>query len=353
MRTNNQRRWRIIRGFVLGWVAAFVFLAIVRGSGTVEQGSAQFDLWTAIVLGAGFGAGVGALAGFAQLLIEERLYRRIPLRRLLVLRVLGAALLLALINVGGFLVVTRFRGTEIGFWDFTFEPGSSAIMLYILTVDAGLVALRQVNLLLGEGNLWRLVRGDFYAPQEAERIIMFLDLRSSTSLAESLGHLRYSRLIQECFDDLGVVADYEARIYQYVGDGVVLTWDPADGLRDRNCLSAFWSFRHRLAERADDYERQYGCRPHFTAGAHLGVVTVTEVGRFKKEIAYHGDTINTAARIQGRCRDLGEDLLVSGALLEKLPQGGHESVPLGSIPLKGKDREVSLFAVRDPDERGS
>lgn len=34
---------------------------------------------------------------------------------------------------------------------------------------------------------------------------------------------------------------------------------------------------------------------------NAGIVTVAEVAKYKKEIAYHGDTINTAARIQGKC----------------------------------------------------
>jgi len=37
---------------------------------------------------------------------------------------------------------------------------------------------------------------------------------------------------------------------------------------------------------------------------NAGVVTVAEVGKYKKEIAYHKDTINTAARIQVKCNEL-------------------------------------------------
>jgi adenylate cyclase len=346
MRINYRRRWRIVRQYATGWILAFVFLSIVRGSGTIEQGSAQFGLLTAIGLSALFGLVVGAVSGCAQIAIEERLYRRVSLRRLLTVRFIVAALFLLAINVAGYVTVTAMRDVSIGFVEFTFEPGSAAIFFYILCVDAFLVTLRHVNLLLGEGNLGRLIRGDFYTPREEERIVMFLDLRSSTALAETLGHVRYSMFIQDCFDDLGVVAENDAQVYQYLGDGVILTWSVEDGLRDRNCISAWSRFVERLASRASYYRERYDHQPLFTAGANVGVVTMTEVGRFRREIAYHGDTLNTAARIQGLCGDLDETLLIPDALRERLPAGDEVFVPHGRIALRGRDEAVEILAVR-------
>ena len=58
-----------------------------------------------------------------------------------------------------------------------------------------------------------------YELLEEKRIFMFLDLRSSTFIAEKLGHKLYSEFIQDCFLDLEVVRRHKAEIYQYVGDG--------------------------------------------------------------------------------------------------------------------------------------
>lgn len=44
MNINRRRRWRIIRSFGIGWIVAFAFLAIVRGSGTSEEGSVDLGL---------------------------------------------------------------------------------------------------------------------------------------------------------------------------------------------------------------------------------------------------------------------------------------------------------------------
>jgi len=290
------------------------------------------------------GLGLGVITGLAQVLIEERLYRRVPLRTLLIARILVAVVFLAMVNVVAYLTVADPHGVS-GLLQFAVAPGNAAVSFYLLWVDAFLLCLRKVNLLLGEGNLWGLLSGEFYTPREEERIFMFLDLRSSTSLAETLGHVEYSELIQDCFNDLGVVAEYEARICQYVGDGVVLTWGLQDGLRDRNCLAAYFRFKEMLASRRSYYVTRYRGEPVFAAGVNVGVVTVTEVGRFKREIAYHGDSVNTAARIQGQCKVLGHDLLISDALVQKFPAGDPSFVPLGSIPLRGKDETVRIYSV--------
>lgn len=353
MSINRTRRWRILRTFVLGWITAFVFLAIVRGSGTIEEGSTQFETLPSLVMAVLLGAVFGGLAGLVQIGIEERVYRRLSLRRLLLLRTLFAAASLTGLILFSYVVVTAFFGVSVDIVTFFVEPGSFAIYLYILSADFALVLLRQVNLFLGDGNLWRMLRGQFYTPRVEDRIFMFLDLEASTTHAERLGHLRYSGLIQDCFDDLGVTGDFEASVYQYVGDGAVLTWSRDAGLSRMNCVRAFEGFRTRLENRADHYSKNYGVNPRFTAGVNLGPVVVTEVGKHKKEIAYHGDTINTAARIQGQCKSLSHDLLISGELRDALGEDAGSYAPLGTIPLRGKGEPTPVFAVKYTPEKSS
>lgn len=330
-----------------------MFLSVVRGSGTIEQGSVEFGLLEAFGMSILLGLIFGGIAGAVQILIEERAYGRMPLHRLLTFRFLFFQVWLFSLVFLSYFVVTLFFGVSVGLIEFFVEPGTNAIYFYVLCADFFLVSLRQINLLLGEGNLWNLLRGRFYAPREEERLFMFLDLESSTAHAEALGHVRYSRLIQDCFDDLGVVADYEAQVYQYLGDGVVLMWTLERGLRDQNCLRAFLRFRRRLDGRNPYYQKHYQRTPRFTAGAHLGKVIVTEVGRHKKEIAYHGDTINTAARIQGQCRFFGAEFLVSRAVAEAQEGGNIQTRNLGDVRLRGKESSLGLVAVEvEPGHQG-
>jgi adenylate cyclase len=341
MKFKNKRRWQIIQQYSIGWTLAFIFLGIVRGEGTKELGSVQFEVWESILTAFIAGPIIGLVSGYGQILTEENSYNRISFQKLLLLRITYVLLfLVTLISLA-----YALYGVDITFIDFAFEPGSFAIYLYIVSVDIFMFGLRQVNLFLGSNNFWKLFRGRFYTPREEERIFMFLDLQSSTNHAENLGHITYSKMIQDCFNDLGVVIENEAEIYQYVGDEVILTWKLPDGLRHQNCLHAFFSFKSRLASRKQHYLDNYNCLPHFKAGMHAGIVTVAEVGKYKKEIAYHGDTINTAARIQGKCNELKQELLISERLKNQLSSAGYVFDKLGLMELKGKERQTLLYGI--------
>jgi len=341
MRFKNKRRWEIIKYYSLGWTLAFVFLTIVRGEGTEELGSVKFDIWHAMLTSLIFGPILGSVSGIAQVLTEEYGYKQISFQKLIGLRFFFAIVFLS----GLILISYAVYAENISLIDFTFEPGSFAIYLYILTVDLFMFCLRQVNLFLGNNNLSRLLLGKFYTPREEERIFMFIDLQSSTNHAEKLGHIQYSKMIQDCFNDLGIVVENEAEIYQYVGDEVILTWHLKDGLRNQNCLNAYFNFQHQLNKRKAHYIEHYGLLPFFKAGINEGSVTSTEVGKFKKEIAYHGDTINTAARIQGKCNDFKQALLISGNLKKKLETTSFTFTEMDSIILKGKKEIVEIYGV--------
>ncbi len=341
MNFKNRRRWKIIRDYSIGWTLAFIFLCIVRGEGTQELGSVQFEMWKAIGFSFLIGPLFGALSGYAQVLTEEHGYKKLSLGKLLLLRLLFAVLFVTLLIVLSYFIV----GQPVDFLTFAFEPGSFAIYFFITCVDIFMFCLRQINLFLGKDNLAKLLRGKFYNPREEERIFMFLDLQSSTTHAENLGHITYSTMIQDCFNDLGIVIENEAEIYQYVGDEAILTWKLRDGLRNQNCIQAYYNFKNQLEKRRDHYLNTYNLMPHFKAGLNSGIVTVTEVGKYKKEIAYHGDTINVAARIQAKCNALGRELLVSGNLVDQLNGQGAAFEKIDSIALRGKEEKVLVYAA--------
>ena len=345
MKFRNRKKWLIIAQYCLGWTLAFVFLTVVRGVGTTEMGSVQFEIESSRLFSLIMGPLFGSISGYAQIVTEERVYGRVPIQRLLIFRLVFAILFLFLLILFGYFFVINFFNVQVDFATFVVEPGSFAIYFYILFVDFVLSIVRQVNLMLGGRNLIRLIGGKFYDPHEEDRIFMFLDLQSSTQLAEKLGHAKYSRFIQDCFNDLGAVVENEAEIYQYVGDEVVLTWMLKDGLRNQNCLNAFYNFKSQLVGKSAYYDQKYGSQPYFKAGMNSGTVMVAEVGKYKKDIAYHGDTLNTAARIQGKCNEFGEELLISSELKQQLGDSNFTFRTMGSIPLRGKESGVEIFAV--------
>lgn len=84
--------------------------------------------------------------------------------------------------------------------------------------------------------------------------------------------------------------------------GFVLTWKVKKGEALDHCLHSCFSYATYLKNRSEYYKSNYDTIPFFRAGMHMGLITAVEVGQLKREITYHGDTINTAERIQEQCR---------------------------------------------------
>ncbi len=79
---------------------------------------------------------------------------------------------------------------------------------------------------------------------------------------------------------------------------------------------------------------------------HAGVVTITEIGDIKREIAYHGDVVNTASRLEKKCNEFGQDLLISENLVEFLAgSNGYDCEFISDLPLRGKTQNLKFFAV--------
>jgi adenylate cyclase len=205
----------------------------------------------------------------------------------------------------------------------------------------------QINRKLGPGVLWNWITGRYYSPKEEERIFMFMDMRDSTSIAEQIGNLKFSALVRDFFHDLTIpLLESRGEVSTYVGDEAVITWKPAAGLAKANCIELFFRMKSTIFKRAPHYVQEYGFIPDFKAGLHIGPVVATEVGEVKSEIVFHGDVLNTAARIQALCNSEGIPLLVSGELAARLELPPHLTMrPLGCRHLKGKEHEMEIYAI--------
>ncbi len=183
---------------------------------------------------------------------------------------------------------------------------------------------------------------------EVTRIFMFLDLISSTSIAEALGHARYFELLNDFFTDIApAIEKNKGQIYQYVGDEVVVTWPIEDGLENGHCIQCFWDIVDQMELIKAKYERKYQLVPTFKAGMHFGKVSTGVVGTLKKEIIFTGDVLNTTSRIEGLCHVHKVNLLVSGDLIDQLQlSDGYNLVKLGSIGLRGRVKEVILYTIQ-------
>ncbi|MGH2604158.1 MAG: adenylate/guanylate cyclase domain-containing protein, partial [Dehalococcoidia bacterium] len=208
-------------------------------------------------------------------------------------------------------------------------------------------AVIEVGRLLGFGVLADLLTGRYHRPRREERVFLLIDMKSSTAAAERLDDLAYHGLLNAFFRDVTDAAlDHGAGIHKYVGDEAILTWRAEDALEQARCVLCAFAVRRRIISKTRDYQERFGVVPEYRAALHVGTVVAGEMGDLKREIAFVGDTLNTAARLLAAARELGRDTVASTTLLDRLvlPEGlsGEAMAP---VTLRGKERAVPFAAL--------
>ncbi|MEO6453915.1 MAG: adenylate/guanylate cyclase domain-containing protein, partial [Ginsengibacter sp.] len=191
-----------------------------------------------------------------------------------------------------------------------------------------------------------ILLGRYIQPKIEKRIVMFMDLKDSTPIAEKLGHPMYFKFIRDfIYQVSNAVIEYEGTIYQYVGDEVVTSWF-FEKDNTRKCMAAIIHARRNIQKRSEHFRREYGIVPEFRVGIHVGDVTVGEIGVIKKDIAMSGDTMNTTARIRSACNELNHNFIVSRDFIDNIDLKDWQSESLGIVELKGKGAGIELFTLK-------
>ena len=176
-------------------------------------------------------------------------------------------------------------------------------------------AIYELIRLVGGRVLVNIILGRYRRPIREQRVLLFLDLAGSTTLAEQMGELRVQDLLTRFFFDIDeAIVTHGGEVHAYVGDEVIVTW-PVGAKPRRSYVDCFFAIQDRIAALAGRYEREFGLVPEFRAGIHAGPVVISECGDSRRQVAYFGDTVNVAARLQAHCKEVGRRLLVSGELV--------------------------------------
>ena len=225
---------------------------------------------------------------------------------------------------------------------------------FFIVLAVGVQFSIKMNRMVGANVFRYFVSGVYHQPTAEERVFLFIDLQGSTQLAERLGSARYFELLRRFVDEFTEpLLETEGEIYQYAGDEVVLTWRMEAGVRHANCLRCFFGIRAAVARAAARYTRDFGVVPRFRGGLHGGRVTAGELGDLRQQIVFVGDILNVAARLEEHAKRAGSDLVVSGALLERLalpPELAAKAC--GDLPIRGREAAVAAWEVSEVRSSG-
>ena len=295
----------------------------------------------------------GAFQGFAEAAWMGRLFKEKPLWSKVLVK--GFYYLLFLIVFLSIIVIAMnayYYGIslfDVSLWKiylgFINRFPFWSIIIYAGLALTVVLFISEVNLYLGIGMFRNFFLGTYHRPRKEIRVFMFLDMKSSTRIAETLGHERYFEFLNMYYACMsGPIVETYGEIYQYVGDEIVVSWPRKAGLSQNNCLQCFELISRSIREQEEAFFQKFKIVPDFKAGYHIGEVTAGEIGDIKKDLIYTGDILNTAARIQAECNNYNAKVLLSGALATELTDvDNYTLVEIGQLLLRGKQESIQLF----------
>ncbi len=300
---------------------------------------------------------VGGLLGLGFWIIEFFIFPKLKIK-LLKLPILYSIFINAILNLIIIILFSGIMGFIAGyiegkeleeFYTSRYDKEQLVLNFYTLILYIFLSLYVQLDHFFGRDMLLKYFLGKYRKPFKENRIFMFLDLKSSTTLAEKLGLEDYYSLLDDFFHEITEpVYDTNAEIYQYVGDEVVFTWKTDDGIQNLNCIELFYRIKEKVEKNSKYYFDKYAVIPQFKAGIHVGEVISAQIGDVKRELVYNGDVLNTSARIQGQCNKFNKELIISGELLKLLNLGNkYKSEKLAAVKLRGKEISVELIGIKE------
>lgn len=345
----NWRKFKAILQYISGWFLVVTTYLFIRYTGQHSED------WVALLLAGGqFAILTGISHGIYEILVlgDDRYHRpmveAVIMRSLFHLCMIGTNLLvLHLIwkqTLEGEMIAPGLHHEVISLIDrpdVWVAVGFAFISSYIITF------IRSVHKKFGSRVLINTLLGKVQDPVEEERVFMFLDLKSATTLAEELGNFSYSSFLRDYFRLVSnCCAENRGEIYQFAGDGVIISWPIKSCRKIPHPMNCFHDLKDCFRRTRRKFEREYGHFPQFKAAMHVGRVIATEVGNFGSEMAYHGDTLNTTARLQSLCNLLKKDCLVTETFVRKMPHlGPFQLTEHGAFQLKGKNRDLEVFSI--------
>lgn len=345
----NSKWYYNVVTFTIGWVISLLLWRLIRIDalkGYLDILKLEFSSFNFIAFIIIVSLFAGLIFGSVQFYNEHITDKKSSFGFLIIKAVISHFLIMLILYTLLFLGIKFTSLNSINFSDYIQNPLILINLLYSLIINTIIVIVLYLNKLFGKGNLFKIFTGKFYHPKEELRAFMFLDLQDSTKIAENLGHINYSQFIQDCFHDLSVFENSKAEVYQYVGDEAVLTWEMKKTEKLPSIIADYYLFKERLASKHNYYKKKYGVLPIFKAGMHIGLVTAVEVGSIKREIAYHGDTINIASRIQGQCNSFEEDFLVSSTIVKYIKnEDEFVFTEQQELFLRGKKDSTLIYSV--------
>jgi len=184
--------------------------------------------------------------------------------------------------------------------------------------------------------------------EERQIAILFVDVRDSTSFAESVPPFDVIHILRRFYHHMDkAVMDNGGHIACYAGDGLMALF----GIESSECaplqaVRTGLDMLHSVRRNIQPYVKRLFQRPfRIGVGAHFGEVVVGMVGGgLQERVTALGDAVNIASRIERANKQARTEFLVSEALLREVKGQVRVGKSL-NVKLPGKSGKYALHEV--------
>ena len=182
-----------------------------------------------------------------------------------------------------------------------------------------------------------------------ELTFVFTDIAGFTTLSERLPPDQVANLLNAYLNGMSaIVHEHSGTIDKFIGDAVVALFGAPvahedDTDRAVSCALAMDAFASRF--QADHAEVGFGIT---RIGVNSGPAVVGNFGGSARfDYTAIGDTVNTAARLEGLNKYLGTRVVVGGETMTRCRK--HRFLPVADVVLKGKQRAIPVHFPVPPE----
>ena len=176
--------------------------------------------------------------------------------------------------------------------------------------------------------------------------IMFSDVRGYTTLSEQVDAQTMFDTLNVLYTETGhIIHANHGAIFEYLGDAqmVLFGLNPEHPDHEDDAMRASLAMVERVRQLNETWAANGQQALHVGVGLCTGTVALGFMGSMQRQqYSVIGDTVNTAARLQGMSAQLGSSIVVSAATQEALGPGWNLTRQSG-IRLKGKAQEVTVY----------
>lgn len=183
-----------------------------------------------------------------------------------------------------------------------------------------------------------------------EATVLFSDIRSFTTLSETLGAEETVSMLNEYFTIMvDILFDHGGILDKYIGDAMMAVFGTpfATGRDEDNAVTAAVDMMRALYAFNLDRARRGKQTINIGIGVNTNPVVVGNIGSLRRmDYTCIGDGVNLAARLESACKTYRTNLLISEFTRAKL-KDDYVLREVDLIQVKGKTEPVSMFEVLD------